>query len=169
MVDQTDAGDSFLVQSFWKYLAAPRETGKQGSLRGHVSPSCLRLCGHPPCCIWGCFVTPAALLSSTPVIPNPPVGFVSPPPGLAGGWGRSGQNTEPLLSAILCFCKEKLLLPRGRQTASCISGSGPSSLFILGLPSCSRIYKPNFDFGLQRHTFPFSPVSPLPGLIKASN
>lgn len=95
LVDQTDASGSFLFQSFWNYLTVQQASREIGSLRGRVSPSFLRLLRPSPMLHLGflrhtCCPPQPHLCTS-----NPPVGFVSPPPGLAGaGAGVGGAQSR---------------------------------------------------------------------------
>lgn len=142
--------------------------GKQEVCEAGSAPASWDSCGHLACCIWGSFVTPAALLSPT-CVPQTFLWVLSP---LPQDWLGLGQEWAEHRAALQCnslyFYPEKLLLPWSRWTVLCITCHIPNLLFIHRLPSWSRIYKPNFDFSPQRYPFPFLPVSPLSGLIKAS-
>lgn len=106
-----------------------------------------------------------------PHAPHPPVGSVtSYSLGLAGDWGRAGQNTEHLLSSIFCVSTQIIfLLLWDRQTASYITLQPPKSN-VYSWTSCPgpRFTNQNW-LESPKAFFSFSPVSPLPGSVGASN
>lgn len=163
---------SELLSPTGKYSAAPWTLWETGNFWGRLSPSGLDMPSASPAVLrLRLLHKPCSPPELHPHSPNPPGGFCQLPlPGTGWALGQEwAEHRAPSQGYSSRFYPENLLLLWDRRTASCITLQSSKSI-VYSCTSCPGLgfTNQNVDFSHQRPFFSSSPVSPLPGSVRAS-